>query len=123
MPNARLILVVEDDEPLCATTAAALRHAGYTVRTAANGLDALYLLEAEWPALVILDLLMPVLDGWELADELRAWGRSVPLLVVSGAGEEAAASAADIGAVGFLSKPFDLNGLLEKVDALASKVA
>jgi DNA-binding response OmpR family regulator len=123
LSGSRLILVVDDDEVLSETTATVLRHSGYRVRTAANGLDALYLLEAESPALVILDLLMPVLDGWEMADELHSWGADIPLLVVSGAGEEAAASAQDIGAMGFLSKPFDLSDLLARVDALVARAA
>jgi DNA-binding response OmpR family regulator len=83
------------------------------------GLDALYLLQAaDSVSLVILDLLMPVLDGWELADELRGWRDDLPLLVVSGASGDVADSARDMGAVAFMEKPFDLNDLLDTVHAL-----
>ena len=119
MADSPLILVVDDDDVLSETTATALRHSGYRVRTATNGLDALYLLQAaDSVSLVILDLLMPVLDGWELADELRGWRDDLPLLVVSGARGDVADSARDLGAAGFMEKPFDLNDLLDTVHAL-----
>ena len=112
------ILIVDDDEVLCELMAESLRHAGYRVRTAENGMDALFAMEAEQPAVVILDLRMPVLDGVELAEELRTWDVSIPIIVVSGANPDVGATAQQIRAVDFLKKPFDLDELVAKVDRL-----
>jgi DNA-binding response OmpR family regulator len=109
---------VDDDATMCEQMALALQHAGYSVRTAENGLDALLALEAQQPSAVVLDLRMPILDGWELTEELRTWDVRVPLLVVSGAVRDVGAIAQQIGAVDFLSKPFDMRDLIDKVDRL-----
>jgi DNA-binding NtrC family response regulator len=110
------VLVVDDDETLCQVMAEGLRHAGYNARTAGNGMDALFALEAQEPALLILDLRMPLVDGWELVEELKMWDVKVPIVVVSGATPDVAATAQQIGAVDFLRKPFDLRDLIDKVD-------
>ncbi len=112
------ILIVDDDEALCELMAESLRHAGYNVRTAENGMDALFAMEAQQPSVMILDLRMPLLDGWELSEELRTWDVDVPVIVVSGASTDVAATAQQMGAVDFLKKPFDLNELVDKVDRL-----
>jgi len=109
---------VDDDEALCELMAESLRHAGYNVRTAENGMDALFAMEAQQPSVMILDLRMPLLDGWELSEELRTWDVDVPVIVVSGASTDVAATAQQMGAVDFLKKPFDLNELVDKVDRL-----
>jgi DNA-binding response OmpR family regulator len=103
---------------MCDLIAEALRHAGYHVRTAENGLQALFTLEAERPAIVILDLRMPVMDGWQLAEELRTWDVTIPVLLISGANSDVGTIAQQIGARDFLAKPFDLQDLLQKVDRL-----
>ena len=112
------MLVVDDDGALCEVMAESLRHAGYRVRTAENGMDALFAMEAQHPSVVILDLAMPFVDGWELSEELRTWTVDVPVIVVSGASIDVAATAQQIGAVDYLKKPFDLNDLVDKVDRL-----
>jgi CheY-like chemotaxis protein len=114
----RPILVVDDDEVLCDLIAAGLSHAGYPVRTAANGLDALLSLEAIHPSLVILDMQMPVLNGWEFAAELKAGGFELPVLVITGNGSNPAAAAREVDAADYLGKPFDLDDLLIKVERL-----
>ena len=112
------VLIVDDDEVLCELMAESLRHAGYRVRTAENGMDALLAMEAEHPSVVILDLRMPVLDGLELAEELRTWDVNIPVIIVSGANPDVGATTQQIGAVDFLKKPFDLHELVAKVDRL-----
>ena len=109
---------MDDDEDLSEVIALTLSHAGYNVRTALNGLDALNAMEAITPALVILDLAMPILNGLELSEELRTWGVTVPVLVISGAQADLGATAQQIGAAGFLRKPFEMYDLLIKVDEL-----
>ena len=83
-------------------------------------MDALFALEAMEPSLLILDLRMPVLDGWELTEELRTWQVDIPVLVVSGANQDVAATAQQMGAADFLNKPFDLDVLLSKVNRLVA---
>ena len=59
---------------------------------------------------------LPLVDGWELAEELKMWDIKVPIVVVSGATPDVAATAQQMGAVDFLRKPFDLRDLIDKVD-------
>jgi DNA-binding response OmpR family regulator len=112
------ILVVDDDQVLCELIATGLRHAGYTVRTASNGLDALLALEAVRPSLVILDMQMPILDGWEFAAEARAAGFDPPVLVITANTRNPSQAAREVDAADFLGKPFDLDDLLTKVEQL-----
>ena len=90
----------------------ALSFEGYVVDAAADGAAGVHAVEARRPSLVVLDLHMPVLDGWGFARELKAAGFDPPILIVTANHNEAAAAVADIGAVGYLTKPFDVNDLL-----------
>ena len=114
----RPILIVDDDEVLCGLIAEGLAHAGYSVRTAPNGLDALLALEAIDPSLVILDLQMPVLNGWEFAAELKAVGLELPILVITADSRNPAKAAREVDAADCLGKPFGLDDLLSKVEQL-----
>jgi CheY-like chemotaxis protein len=111
-PHAPLVLVVEDDPDLLALVELLLVDEGYRVRTAPEGRAALAHVEAEMPALVLLDMRMPGMDGWEFAREFRArYGRAAPVVVVTAA-EDARARAEEIEADGWLAKPFDLEDVL-----------
>ena len=105
-----LILIVDDDPGVLAQLAAGFTSRGYRVATASNGREALKVLDRVWPVLILLDLDMPVLDGWGFARELRARGLQLPLILLS---DESAARhvAREIGAAGFLSKPTRGHGL------------
>lgn len=95
--------------------ARALRTAGYSSRVAENGALALEAVAERLPALVLLDMLMPVMDGWECARALRAtYGNSIPIIVVTAA-EEARARGSAIGADAVLGKPFNLEDLFKLV--------
>ena len=113
----RPILVVDDDAALRDVLSLTLLLEGYPVREAANGAEALQLIEAEHPSLVVLDMQMPVLDGWGVARELRARHLDPPILVMTG-GYNAQRAAREIGADGFVGKPFGVAELLDKVRAL-----
>lgn len=111
-PPSSDILVVEDDPDMAEILALILGGAGYSVRVARNGRDALEAVAARMPDLILLDMLMPVMDGWECARELRErYGRGVPIVVVTAA-EHARARAEEVGADDGLSKPFEVNALL-----------
>ncbi len=109
------ILVVDDDPAILATVEEILTSEGYTVATATNGAQALQAIEQTRPALVLLDMRMPVLDGWGFAQGLRTRGVAVPVLVMTAA-QDARRWAAEIAADGFLPKPFRLLDLLDAVE-------
>ncbi len=109
------ILVVEDDLDLLGLVEMLLHDAGYRVRTAGNGLQALERAAEEMPGLVLLDMRMSVMNGWEFAREFRArYGRACPIVVVTAA-ENAQLRAKEIEAEAWLSKPFDLDDVLRTV--------
>jgi len=110
----RPILVVDDDPGILDAVAELLRLEGYEVVTAANGMAALEAIDRARPALVLLDMRMPVLDGWGVARMLAERGVRVPILVMTAA-RDGASWASEIGADGFLSKPFGIGDLLEAV--------
>jgi DNA-binding response OmpR family regulator len=117
------LLVVDDDPAILATVADVLEFAGYAVATATNGREALSHLDAlpahdpRFPALVLLDLRMPVLDGWAFAAAVRERGVILPIVAMTAA-RDAAAWAAQIGAAACLPKPFEIADVLGTVEAL-----
>jgi len=110
------VLVVDDDPDLREIVRMMLCCSGYQVRCAGNGKEAVEAVAKRMPAVVLLDMLMPVMDGWQCARELRArYGRSVPIVVVTAA-EHARARADQIGDIDdVLSKPFEMDDLLRVV--------
>jgi two-component system, chemotaxis family, chemotaxis protein CheY len=111
------ILVVDDEPMIREMVAEVLESEGYAVMTAANGSEALGVVSAHPPSLVILDLWMPVLDGPGFARELDARGLDVPIVVMT-ASYLAKPTAGDIGARCVLRKPFDLSDLLDAVETV-----
>jgi DNA-binding response OmpR family regulator len=113
--RGRGVLVVEDDLDLVTLLELVLQDAGHPVRTASDGRAALSSVAEEMPGVILLDMRMPVMNGWEFAREFRArYGRACPIVVVTAA-ENARARAEEIGADGWLSKPFDLQDVLDTV--------
>lgn len=106
------ILVVEDDASISELMEYELRDdGGHDVRVACNGAEALTVL-AEWtPNVVLLDMLMPVMDGWAFAREYREREAAPAPIVVMSATADAAERAKQISAAGVLAKPFDLRSL------------
>jgi CheY-like chemotaxis protein len=120
--GAGLVLVVDDDDLIREVVTATLRDEGYDVASVPDGHAALQTAEASPPALILLDLAMPGLDGRGFATAYRALpGPHAPLVVftagASSAGPRAedAALLAELGAAGALSKPFDLDDLVALV--------
>jgi len=103
-----VILLVEDDVDVREMMRLVLEGRGYAVREASNGLEALELLRQDRPQLMILDLIMPVMDGWALLDEMKAEALTdVPVCVVSAVPER---GPRDVAAT--LRKPFELPELV-----------
>lgn len=111
------ILVVDDDIAIQDTLREILESEDYPVAVASNGAEALRVLERVRPSLVLLDMRMPVLDGWGFARELARRDFRAPVLVMTAA-QDARRWAAEIGADGYLAKPFSLTDLLDTVERL-----
>jgi DNA-binding response OmpR family regulator len=121
------ILVVDDDADLRGLIAYALRQAGYLVIEAADGAAALTAFDGEEPALVILDVNLPRLSGFEVCRKIRQrspspGGTPVMMLTVRGA-EEDLVQGLDFGADDYLTKPFSPRALLARVRALLRRSA
>ena len=112
--SERPILIIDDDPAIRATVAEILTSEGYSVATAINGADGLRSLDRLDPALVLLDMRMPILDGWGFARALQARGIQVPILVMTAA-QDARRWAREINAEGYVAKPFELLDLLDAV--------
>jgi CheY-like chemotaxis protein len=117
------ILVVEDNDALRENLAEALVLEGYDVRVAANGLEALQRLEQEAVAAVLLDLVMPGMDGRELLRRLRDDPRFVGLRVIVTTGHSGARARAGVPADAFLLKPFGVGQLLAALRGVGVGVA
>ena len=103
------VLLVEDDRPVRETLRDALEMEGYEVRSVENGRQALQALAERRPDVIVLDLMMPTMDGWQFRRVQRQMARDVPILVISAAPDP---RLDDLRADAFLSKPFDLDMLL-----------
>ncbi|HET9766583.1 MAG TPA: response regulator transcription factor [Thermoanaerobaculia bacterium] len=113
------LLVVDDDPELRPLVGFALRQASYLVVEAASGEEALTLLERELPDLMILDVNMPGIDGFEVLRRARTNGRRLPILMLTVRGEEEdLVRGLDLGADDYLTKPFSPRTLLARVRAL-----
>jgi excisionase family DNA binding protein len=114
-----LVLVVDDDDKLREFVRVNLEMEGYTVREAAGAEEALAAIENQVPELVLLDVVMPGVDGWQMLQRMQERFGSIPVIMFSGKVDEA--TAADVerrGARGFVGKPFDPQQLIEQAKQL-----
>jgi len=116
------LLVIEDDEPLRRVLVAALERAGHRVDVAADGLAGAEKLRRGGQEVVLLDIGLPFVDGWQLLDTLE--GRRIPsVIVISARGDELdKVRALDLGADDYLTKPFGADELLARVRAVLRRV-
>ncbi len=113
------VLVVEDESSIASFVALYLKNAGYEVTTAATGSEALARVAASEVALIILDLMLPGLDGYRVLKALRAEGMSAPVLILTARAEEAdKVRGFRMGADDYVTKPFGVMELLARVEAL-----
>ncbi len=111
----RHILVVDDEREIREVLSETLVDEGFIVASAADGAQALRAIERDRPDLVLLDMRMPVVNGWEFARLLRERDVQLPILVMTAA-QNARSWAKEIGANGYLAKPFDLEVLLSTIE-------
>lgn len=113
------ILVVEDNSDLAAGIEYNLKLEGYDVRIAGTGHDALAIADRWSPQLVLLDLMLPGIDGYTVLQRLRAAGNTVPVLILSARGEESdKVRGFRLDADQYVTKPFGVLELLERIAAL-----
>ena len=116
-----LVLIVDDDERLREYVRVNLEVEGYVVREAGSAEEGLTALEEEPPDLILLDVMMPQVDGWEMLRRVqeRHGVGAIPVIMFSGKVEErSAGEAASRGAQGFIGKPFDPRSLIESTKQL-----
>lgn len=116
-----LVLIVDDDERLREFVRVNLEAEGYEVREAGSAQEGLAALDVEPPDLILLDVMMPKVDGWEMLRRVqeRHGVDAIPVIMFSGkVDEQAAAEAAARGAQGFVGKPFDPRALVESTKQL-----
>jgi len=113
------ILIVDDEPEIVRGLEDNLRFEGYTTRSAHNGTEALALATTEAPDLILLDVMMPAMSGWDVCRELRRRGVDVPIIMLTARGEEAdRVQGLELGADDYVTKPFSLRELLARVRAV-----
>lgn len=112
----RKVLVVDDDQGIRELVATALSEEGYEVSGAADGAEALDRIADTPPDLILLDMRMPVMDGWEFARLYRSRPAPHAPIVIVTAALDVAKDAKEIGADGFIAKPFQLDELVSLVE-------
>ena len=113
------LLAVDDDLELLRLIAFTLRQSGYLVLEAQDGVQALAIAERELPDLVLLDVNLPRINGFEVLKRLRGSGSTVPVLMLTvRSSEEDQVQGLDLGADDYLTKPFSPRTLLARVRAL-----
>ena len=113
MAEAHTVLVVDDDPDIRESIEELLRSDGLDAAVAANGQEALRVIEQRGIGVVLLDLMMPVMDGRQMVEEMRKRGISVPVVLLS-AGRDLRRVSQELG-LPAIEKPFDLDELLAKV--------
>jgi DNA-binding response OmpR family regulator len=118
------VLVVEDDPGILRTVADNLRFEQYDVVTATDGEAAYAVLQAEHPDLIVLDLMLPRLNGFELCRRMRNEDIQVPVLMLTARGEEAdRIRGLDLGGDDYVAKPFSVPELMARVRALLRRAS
>jgi two-component system OmpR family response regulator len=122
MSEAR-VLVVDDEDKITDLVATALRYEGFDVAVAATGADALHQVRAIEPELVVLDVMLPDLDGFEVARRLASAGNRIPVLFLTARDAvEDRVRGLTIGGDDYVTKPFSLSELVARVRAILRRV-
>ena len=116
--NAQSVLVVEDEASIASFVSLYLKNAGYDVTTAANGADALRSLERDQPSLVVLDLMLPDIDGIEICRRIRQKS-DLPILMLTARDEDVdKIIGLEVGADDYMTKPFNPRELVARVKSI-----
>ena len=122
-PVRPAVLLVDDDPTLLSVLSRRVSRAGYDVRTAASGPQALRMLEGGWPALLVVDLMMPGMDGFELCRRVKQLA-DLPIIVLSAVDDsEAKVSALELYAEDYVTKPFDPDELVARIQRVLRRAS
>jgi DNA-binding response OmpR family regulator len=117
------VLIVDDEQRIVNFLSSKLRASGYEVITASNGAEALEQVQAQEPDLVVLDVMMPGMDGFETLKELRSFS-SVPVIILSAKGSNTdKIKGLDLGADDYLAKPFSPDELVSRIQAVRRRLS
>ncbi len=123
MANGKTILLVEDEPAMVLGLTDALSFEGYRTLSAATGRQGVELARAEKPDLVILDLMLPDTNGYEVCTQLRRLSRTVPIMILSARSQDAdKIRGLDAGADDYVTKPFSVGELVARVRAVLRRV-
>ncbi|HZR42211.1 MAG TPA: response regulator transcription factor [Ktedonobacteraceae bacterium] len=120
---AQKILIIEDEEGIVHLLNLYLKDAGFNVVAAGDGADGLALHAREHPDLVILDIMLPAVDGFEVCKRIRAWSNTPILMLTARSGEEDRIAGLDLGADDYLVKPFSPRELVSRVRAILRRTS
>src|SRR5438876_5250586 len=121
--RVQTVLVVEDESSIASFVALYLKNAGYAVKTSATGNEALAEVSAETPALIVLDLMLPDIDGIEVCRRIRK-SSDVPILMLTARDEDVdKIIGLEVGADDYLTKPFNPRELVARVKAILRRAA
>ncbi|KJS36361.1 MAG: response regulator FixJ [Hyphomonas sp. BRH_c22] len=116
MTDQRLIHLVDDDEAVRHSASFMLRHAGFLVKTYADGVQFLECAQTADPGCILLDVQMPHMDGLEVQERLNELGLAFPVIVLTGHGDvEVAVKAMKAGAIDFVEKPYEKQTLVDAI--------
>ena len=116
------ILIIEDEEGIIHLLNLYLKNAGYDVVAARDGADGLALHAREHPDLVILDIMLPAIDGFEVCRRIRQWSKTPILMLTARGSEDDRIQGLDLGADDYLVKPFSPRELVSRVRAILRRV-
>jgi DNA-binding response OmpR family regulator len=113
------LLLIEDETKVASFISKGLEEEGYAVQVAYNGADGLELLKQETYDMVLLDLMLPEIDGFEVLRTMRSWGNTTPVLILTAkSAKEDIVRGLDTGSDDYLTKPFSFDELLARIRAL-----
>ncbi|MEX2373803.1 MAG: response regulator [Dehalococcoidia bacterium] len=117
---AERILVIDDDSSILALVCSLLRDVGYDVTGVSDATEGLRLIQSARPDLIVLDMRMPKMDGWQFSSQLVERGIDIPVVVMTAA-QDARRWAQEINAIGYVEKPFDIDRLLDEVQRVLGR--
>ena len=121
---AKKILLVEDDENIRELLRLYLEREGYEISEAENGAVGLSKWKAENPDMMLLDVMMPVMDGWQVCKEVRASGSTMPIIMITAKGETMdKVSGLELGADDYIVKPLEMREVVARVRAVFRRFA
>ena len=109
------ILVIDDDRSILELVCELLADAGYAVHGTVDAIEGLSLVREQAPDLIVLDMRMPIMNGWQFKQALDEHELAVPIVVMTAA-QNARQWASEVDAIGYVAKPFDIDNLLSVVE-------